>query len=171
MTEQTGSADAAEPTNGSSPRWLDDCEQHAWRELWDAYGLLDAQLDRELRASCGLSLSEYGLLVRLSEQADWAIRMAALADLSGISRSRLTHLVSRMEKRGLLERCSASDDGRGIVCAMTQEGHRQLVAAAPRHVKSVRDNLIDLLDHDELMTLASAFAKVNAHLHQQEGNG
>ncbi|MCQ9368235.1 MarR family winged helix-turn-helix transcriptional regulator [Brevibacterium sp. 50QC2O2] len=171
MTERTGSSAAAESATGSQPRWLDDCEQLAWRELWNAYGLLDAQLDRDLRTDCGLSLSEYGLLVRLSEQSDWKIRMAALADLSGISRSRLTHLVSRMEKRGLLERCSASEDGRGIICVMTQEGYRQLVAAAPRHVESVRDNLIDLLDHDELTTLASAFAKVNAHLHQQEGNG
>lgn len=151
----------------SQPRWLTDDQQRAWRALWEVYGRLDAQLDKDLRAAHGLSLSEYGVLVRLSEAPDWAARMAQLAESSGISRSRLTHIVTRMEQRGLLERCSAVGDGRGITCRMTQAGYELLVAAAPVHVASVREHLIDLLDDGDIAALEKAMTKLRDHLVEQ----
>lgn len=150
-----------------APRWLNDGEQRAWRALWEVYGRLDALLDKDLRAAQGISLNEYGILVRLSEAPEWSARMAQLAEASGVSRSRLTHVVSRMEQRGLLERCTASEDGRGILCRMTQAGYDLLVAAAPAHVASVRAHLIDLLDPDDIAGLEKSMTKLRDHLSRQ----
>lgn len=130
-------------------RWLDAAQQRSWRALVIGTTLLMDRLDDDLRKAFGLSLTEYEILVRLSEREGRQMRMAALADALRHSRSRVTHTVARMEKAGLIERCTAADDGRGIVAQMTDSGYDLLVRAAPLHVTSVRDNLVDLCGDDD----------------------
>ncbi|GAA4385742.1 MarR family winged helix-turn-helix transcriptional regulator [Nocardia zapadnayensis] len=149
------------------PRWLDTTEQHAWRNLVEAFELLMRRLDQDLRANFPIGMHEYELLVRLSEQPEHTMRMAVLADEVGMSRSRLTHIVTRMEKRGLVSRCSIPEDGRGVNCTMTEDGHALLVEAAPIHAAGVREHLIDLLDEHEIETMRDTFRTVNAHMRTQ----
>ncbi len=151
-------------TAAEEPRWLDATEQTAWRNLVEAYELLQRQLDKELRAAHPIGLPEYELLVRLSERPEQTMRMAQLADEVGMSRSRLTHIVSRMEGRGLLSRCTIPEDGRGVNCTMTEAGYDLLRAAAPIHVAGVREHLIDLLDEHQIETMRDVFVAVNAHM-------
>ncbi len=106
--------------------------------------LLFDRLDDDLRREFDLSLVEYEILVRLSER-DGRMRMAALADALAHSRSRVTHTVTRMERAGLVRRASSPDDGRGIICGLTDKGRALLVKAAPMHVAGVRDHLVDLV--------------------------
>lgn len=147
-----------------SVRWLTADQQHAWRSYLEASQLLLAQLDKELRESRGLALGEYELLVRLSEQPNFSMRMARLAAEVAISRSRLTHIVSRMEARGLLGRSTTTGDGRGVLCTMTDAGYRLLVDAAPSHVASVRNHFIDRIDADGLDALGQAMDDVASRL-------
>src|SRR4051812_12330248 len=110
--------------------------------------LLD-RLDDDLRDACDLSLTEYEILVRLSESEGRQMRMAQLADALAHSRSRVTHTVSRMEKAGLVVRTSSPEDGRGVVASMTEPGYTLLTRMAPLHVQSVRDNLVDLVSPED----------------------
>ncbi len=114
--------------------------------------LLD-RLDEDLRREFNLSLTEYEILVRLSERPERCMRMAHIADSVAHSRSRVTHTVSRMEQAGLVIRSSSKEDGRGIVASMTDAGWELLVAAAPCHVESVRRYMVDLVDPADFAAL------------------
>jgi DNA-binding MarR family transcriptional regulator len=81
------------------------------------------------------------------------MRMAQLADALAHSRSRVTHTVARMQNAGLVLRSSSPEDGRGIVCVLTDRGHDLLVEAAPVHVQGVRDYLVDIADPGDFAAL------------------
>jgi len=131
------------------PRWLDDRQQRAWRALVLGTTLLFDRLDDDLRQQHGLSLVEFEILVRLSEAEGQALRMARLAESLAHSRSRVTHTVKRMEAGGLVSRCGSTEDGRGVVCQLTERGDLLLRNVAPTHVTGVRDYLVDLVGADE----------------------
>jgi DNA-binding MarR family transcriptional regulator len=81
------------------------------------------------------------------------MRMAQLADALAHSRSRVTHTVARMQNAGLVERSASPEDGRGIVCTLTDRGYDLLVEAAPVHVHGVRDYLVDLSSREDFAAL------------------
>lgn len=108
----------------------------------------------------GLSLSDYEILVRLSEADSRAIRMSELARLTLSTRSRLTHQVDRLEDQGLVARYTCSQDKRGLWAQLTEDGYALLVALAPIHVESVRRNLVDVLTERELEQLGSISDKI-----------
>jgi DNA-binding MarR family transcriptional regulator len=123
---------------------------------------LNDALTRQLESEVGLSLSEYEVLVRLSESTEHTLRMSELAASLVHSRSRLTHTVSRLERRGLVRRETCLADGRGVNCVMTEDGYALLQQAAPGHVRAVRANLVDLLSPDQFLALGAAMTAVAA---------
>jgi DNA-binding MarR family transcriptional regulator len=125
--------------------------------------LLFDRLDDDLRREHDISLVEYEILVRLSER-DGQMRMAALADALAHSRSRVTHTVTRMENAGLVQRSSSPEDGRGILCTITDKGHDLLVRAAPTHVAGVRAHLVDLATNEDFAALGRVFDAVSDNL-------
>lgn len=151
-------------------RWLTDSDQRAWRSYLNGSQLLTAELDKEIREKDGIGLPEYEILVRLSEHEGHTMRMAQLATGTTMSRSRLTHSVARMEKKGLLERSAIPEDGRGVNCVMTEAGWQLLQTAAPDHVAGVREHLVDLLEPEEMATLGRIFTKVNDHMSERKGH-
>lgn len=126
--------------------------------------LLTDRLDDDLRRAFGISLTEYEILVRLSERDGHMLRMAQLADALAHSRSRVTHTVTRLEKAGLVARSLSPDDGRGVVCTMTDEGWRRLQEMAPVHVAGVRRNLVDLADPEDFAAVGRVMNAVADHL-------
>ena len=145
-------------------RWLDDDQQHAWRALMMGTTLLQERLDDDLRREFGMSLTEYKVLVRLSERPGRAMRMAQLADAMAHSRSRITHTVARMEAVGYITRGTTPEDGRGVVATMTPAGYELLVKAAPCHVESVRRNMVDLVPEADFAAVGRVFDSVSDHL-------
>jgi DNA-binding MarR family transcriptional regulator len=125
--------------------------------------LLD-RLDADLQHDFDLSLTEYEILVRLSERPERQMRMAQLADALAHSRSRVTHTVTRMQNAGLVTRSSSPEDGRGIVCRLTDEGYAVLVAAAHVHVSGVRDYLVDLVSPEDFRALGRVMDAVSDRL-------
>ncbi|MPV38237.1 MarR family winged helix-turn-helix transcriptional regulator [Georgenia subflava] len=140
-------------TTSAEPRWLDASQQHAWRSFLRGTARLMDDLNHDLEQSAGLSLSEYEVLVRLSEVEGRTLRMSVLADELVHSRSRLTHTVRRMEEAGLVERSACADDRRGVNATLTDAGYARLVAAAPGHVASVRARLVDRLSDAQMREL------------------
>ncbi|GAA2114991.1 MarR family winged helix-turn-helix transcriptional regulator [Nocardioides bigeumensis] len=171
MTQTSGEPPTDAPTDAESiprigpvTRWLDEDQQRSWRALVMGTTLLMDRLDADLRASFRVSLTEYEILVRLSEQPGRRMRMAQLADAMCHSRSRVTHTVQRMEDAGYLERIMSPEDGRGILASMTDAGHTLLERAAHVHVSGVRANLVDLVSDDDFAALGRAMNSVADHL-------
>ncbi len=153
MTETGALPAPAAPAAPAAPRWLDPDEQAVWRAFLDVSRLLFEQLNRQLSDEAGMSLAEYEILVQLSEAPDRRLRMSELADRVVSSRSRITHTVGRMEERGLVTREACADDGRGVLCVLTDAGFARLEAAAPGHVETVRSLIYDGLSADDVANL------------------
>src|SRR3954454_19590342 len=146
--------------------WLTSEQQRAWRAYIMGTELLNHQLDRELREEHQISFSEYEILVRLSEAEDGRMRMAILAEAMSHSRSRVTHTIARMERNKLVVREASQADGRGVEAVMTAEGRRVLIAAAPTHVRGVREHLVDVASQTDFAALGRIFNEVSERLLQ-----
>jgi DNA-binding MarR family transcriptional regulator len=144
---------------------LNDSEQRAWRAWIASSQLLLDRLSRDIHAQHGLTMADYEILVRLSESADHRVRMSDLADRTLASRSRLSHQIDRMEKRGFVLREQCTDDKRGQFAVLTETGWQALVTAAPDHVESVRTHLVDVLSPAEFAALGVACEKILGGLH------
>lgn len=144
-------------------RWLSPEQQVHWRAFLTGSAIVTSALSAQLESEAGMSLSEYEVLVRLSEEDNHTLRMSQLADGLVHSRSRLTHTVRRMEDRGLVERLACEGDGRGVNCHMTPHGFEALVAAAPGHVAAVRRVLLDAVTEEQFVALGEAMAAVTEH--------
>lgn len=143
--------------------WLTADEQRAWRAYRRMVLLVDAAVARELARDSGLSMPDYDVLSALSEAPDRRRRLTELATRMQWSASRLSHHVTRMEQRGLVCRAECDEDLRAAYVVLTDAGWDAIVKAAPDHVASVRDHLIDLLDPAELAALTSIGEKVALH--------
>ncbi len=146
-------------SEGEEVRWLTASEQVAWRSYLRANRELDAALDRDLQA-VGVSLSEYELLSMLSEAPGAEMRMSALAELIVQSRSRVTHTAARLERRGLVQRAPAPEDGRGVILRLTAEGRKAIGEFAVVHVASVRRHILDILTAEQFVALGEAMQAI-----------
>lgn len=151
-------------TDQDGTRWLDGDEQRAWRAYLEMQALLDLQLARDLSDSSDLSMADYRVLVGLSETPEHVLRVHQLATQMRWSRSRLSHQLSRMETRGLVERRACESDARGSLVVLTARGLSAIERAAPAHVASVRRHFVDLVDVDDLGCFARVAETVVAHL-------
>lgn len=147
------------PTTITQPRWLSSEQQVIWRAWLDGAARINEHLDAALRPF-GLDLAEYEVLVRLSESADRQLRMSDLAAQARQSRSRLTHTITRMERKGIVARVACPADGRGVMAMLTPSGFRLLEQAAPYHVESVREVLVDPVEPQDYEALGRAMKAV-----------
>jgi DNA-binding MarR family transcriptional regulator len=150
----------SETTLASSPRWLEQHEQSAWRAYLDMNAKLTARLNREMQDQSGISIADFSVLVQLSEHVDGRMRVLELARGIGWEKSRLSHQLTRMQQRGLIGRSNCNEDRRGAFVVLTDQGRRTVEAAAPRHVESVRRYVFDALDTDQVASLGTISAKV-----------
>ncbi|MCW2671153.1 MAG: MarR family transcriptional regulator [Frankiales bacterium] len=137
-------------TGLTSPRWLSSEEQAAWRLIAQVMVKLPWALECQLQRDAGLSFIEYHALARLSEDPAHTLRMSELAMLTNASLSRLSHLVKRLESRGLVRREVDPEDGRFTNAILTKAGYKLLVASAPGHVTRVRSLVMDEFSAAEL---------------------
>ena len=150
------------------PRWLDEPEDRAWRGYRRMRTLLDARILRDLAGEAGLSGPDYDVLSHVSESPGRRARLGELAERMAWSKSRLSHHLTRMERRGLVTRQDCPSDGRGAFVVLTEAGFRVIQAAAPGHVASVRRHFIDLLSRDQLDVLTTITDTVVGHLAEEE---
>lgn len=139
--------------------WLTTDEKEAWTGLISLILLLPGRLEAPLR-QVDLTLFEYLTLSHISEAPDRRIRMSELAYLANGSLSRLSNVVKRFEQRGWVTRSPDPDDGRYTLAELTDAGYRLVVAAAPLHVRAVRDLVLDPLTTTDRQALARIAAKL-----------
>lgn len=153
---------------GDVTRWLDDDEQRVWRAYLAVSRKLFAAIDRQMQDESGMPQTYYIILAMLSEAPNRSLRMSELADIVSSSPSRLSHAVDRLEERGWVRRERDPADRRGNRTVLTEEGWGVVQQSAPGHVRTVREQLFDLVTPDELAVLDTVFARVQAHLEGDE---
>jgi len=129
---------------------------------------LDLQISRDLARDAGLSDADYDVLSNLSETEDHRLRLNDLSAQMLWSSSRLSHHITRMQKRGLVTRDHDPSDARGAVIVLTKSGWNEIRRAAPLHVESVRRHFIDMLSRAQLETLGDVTGVVVRHLNDQD---
>jgi DNA-binding MarR family transcriptional regulator len=144
--------------------WLTAEDQATWRALASMMVKLPWALECQLQRDAGLSFIEYHALARLSEDPDHTLRMSILAELTDASLSRLSHLIKRLESRGLVRREPDPADGRFTNAILTKTGYAKLVASAPAHVATVRSLVIDCFSAAELLQLRAASERLLVRL-------
>jgi DNA-binding MarR family transcriptional regulator len=133
--------------------WLDQTEREAWLRLVAVVELLPGVLDAQLRTEAGLTHFEYFVLAMLSEAPQRTLRMTSLALRTNATLPRLSHVVRRLEDRGLAERFPCPEDGRATDARLTDAGWAAVAAAAPGHVTTVRRTVLDPLSREQLTRL------------------
>ncbi len=107
-------------------------------------------------------MPDFEVLVLLTDVEDGRLRVSDLANKLDWERSRLSHHLKRMTRRGLITRADCADDARGSFAVITAEGRQAIENAAPGHVDAVRRLVIDALSAKELGQLAAISAKIQA---------
>jgi DNA-binding MarR family transcriptional regulator len=149
-------------------RWLDEREERTWRALQFMQMRMEGALARQLAADSGLSYPDYLVLVALTDAPDGRLRLFELAEVLGWEKSRLSHHVARMAGRGLVRKERCESDRRGSFVLVTQEGRREIEAAAPGHVAAVRRLFLDILDPSQLDAVGDAAEAVLAALDRDQ---
>ncbi|MBI9000176.1 MarR family winged helix-turn-helix transcriptional regulator [Corynebacterium sp. CCM 9185] len=137
-----------------APRWLSPEEQAFWRLLLSAVRKASRCIEETLVTDHGLSTSEFAVLVSLSENPDRQMRLRDICSDLDWDRSRMSHQITRMQRRGLVIKTRCAGDARGVVVQITPEGTERLVAAVPKHVESVRRLIFDDLDPADIPLLS-----------------
>lgn len=147
------------PTTDTARR-LTETELEAWAGLLRVHATITHALDAELQNDCGISLSDYDVLVHLANAAEQRLRMSELAESILISQSGITRLVDRLVARGMVTRERCAEDRRGAFAALTPAGLDVLRRASPAHVASVRERFLNHLTAKEQETLARTWERV-----------
>lgn len=135
--------------------WLDRRQLRSWIRLRGVLELLPAVLDAQLRRDSDLTEFEYYVLAMLSEAPARTLRMTELARQTNATLPRLSHVVSRLESRGLVERFPCPEDRRASNALLTEAGWDKLQDTAPGHVTNVRQHVIDALTDEQIDQLAT----------------
>jgi DNA-binding MarR family transcriptional regulator len=151
-------------------RWLSEAEERAWRSLQLMQMRLEGALARQLAVDADLSYPDYLVLVALTGCEDGRMRLFELAEVLGWEKSRLSHHVTRMITRGLVDKEQCAADRRGAFVVVTARGRREIAAAAPGHVAAVRRLFIDHLTPRQLAALGDAAETVLAALDSTDGS-
>jgi DNA-binding MarR family transcriptional regulator len=141
-------------------------EELFWRSLMRIVLTLPRHLDRDMVQAVGMTANEYTTVMNLSEAPNHEMRMAGLANATGLSASRTTRLVDDLVTRGFVIKRTSAVDGRGNVAKLTTKGIAKLKSAWPAHLASVRDRVFDHLDPsavaDAAVTLDALATRVAA---------
>ena len=135
-------------------------EWETWRTMRSMRRQLDLALERELQQTAGISNADYGVLGMLFEAPDRQLRANELGAALAWEKSRVSHQVSRMEKRGLVERVECDTDARGTWIRVTPSGSRAMLSATRDHGASLRKYFLDVVTEEELAVLQRVSSKV-----------
>ncbi|WP_456823672.1 MarR family winged helix-turn-helix transcriptional regulator [Cellulomonas sp. P5_E12] len=144
----------------SDVRWLSEDQLRAWKKLIAVVELLPGTLESQLQRDSSLSHFEYFTLAMLSEAPERTLRMTALAAHTNATLARLSHVVSRLEKRGLVRREPCAEDRRATNAILTPTGWRAVEGAAPGHAATVLTTVIDPLTATDVADLDRIMGRI-----------
>ena len=156
-------------TPTAAPERLTDRELAVWRSLLDTTDELRRLLSAELQR-VELSPGDYAVLLALTEAPDRTLRSSEVADAIGWERSRVSHQLGRMERRGLIRRTDCPGDNRGALVLLTADGFQAIKKASGPHLRAVKRLFAEALDPQQLDALADVLGSIRNHLDATEGD-
>jgi DNA-binding MarR family transcriptional regulator len=151
-------------TDKAPVKWLTAAELESWLSVVRLMTWLPWSIDQQLQRDSNLGMVEYQVLAMLSESPDRTMRMSSLAEVTNASLSRLSHLVKRLDGRGLVRREPDPADGRFTNAILTDKGFKTLAEAAPAHVAHVRSLVIDVVSPEQLRRLGRDAERIVARI-------
>ena len=150
--------------------WLDADQQQDWRQLVALLMTLPTAIESDLQRTAGITMFEYLVVANLSEADEATLRMTDLAYKANSSLSRLSHVVSRLAKRGWVRKRPCANDGRVSEVVLTKAGRAKVVRAAPGHARLVQELVIAPLTRAQLKALGASAAAIVERI-AQRNNG
>ena len=154
-------------TAAATRRRLTTPELAIWRSLLDTTTELRRLLSAQLQEECQLSPGDYQVLLALSEADGRRVRSSELASAIDWERSRLSHHLGRMERRGLIRRVDCATDNRGAEVSLTEDGARSFRAATAPHLRAIKKHFADALTPYQFEALAEILQALQDHLHPE----
>jgi DNA-binding MarR family transcriptional regulator len=153
-------------SNGQEPdvKWLTAEELDSWLSVVRLMTWLPWSIDQQLQRDSKLGMVDYQVMAILSESPQGTMRLSSLAEVTNASLSRLSRVVTRLEKRGLVRREPDATDGRFTKAILTDEGLHALAEAAPGHLAHVRSLVIDVLSPEQLRRLGRDADRIMARI-------
>lgn len=148
---------------------IDESEWAMWADFVLVHRELARELDRRLMSDAGLSQADYTVLLTLFRADDRRMRPGLLADAIGWEKSRLSHQLTRMAARGLVERVECDTDARGSLAGLTRDGRLALLGAMRDHASAIRTHFLDVLTAEEKAAMASGSARLLERLREHRG--
>lgn len=139
-------------------------QMRIWRSYVETAEIIRSRLGKQFQSESGISSGDYSIMVTLSEEPDWRLRPSELAERIEWDRSRLSHHLKRMEKRGLVRRKVHPSDNRGSIIVLTDLGFESFRLSSVPHLQSVRKLFIDVYNDDELAQVDAVTSVLRAHL-------
>ncbi len=152
--------DMTEAPVGTTTAWLSEEEQTHWRALVTAMSLLTRRLNTDMLSAHDLSMDDYAILAMLSEAEGDRLRFGELADILRVPKAHITYRFRRLEKQGLVAREACETDARGAFAVLTPSGRERIEEAAPTHVDSVRERVLDHISPEQLRVVGDAMRAV-----------
>jgi DNA-binding MarR family transcriptional regulator len=150
-------------TTSEGPERLTDRELAVWRSLLDTTAELRRLLAAELQ-QVELSPGDYAVLLALTEATDRTLRSSEIAEAIDWERSRVSHHLGRMERRGLIQRTDCPTDNRGALVVLTDDGYHAIRRASGPHLRAVKRLFADALDPAQIDDLAGVLSSLRDHL-------
>jgi DNA-binding MarR family transcriptional regulator len=141
---------------------LGDLELSAWRGMLQVHARITQQLDAQMRAQHGLSVSAYEVLMFLADAPEHRMRMSDIAEQTLLSRSGCTRLVDRLVGLGYVVRCAAPTDGRGLYAQLTDAGVAKAAVARATHLEGVRRFFVERLTTTDQIALGDIWSRLQA---------
>jgi DNA-binding MarR family transcriptional regulator len=145
-------------------RSMNSAELAVWQSLLDTTTELRRRLATQLAQDSQLSPGDYAVLLALSEADGRRLRSSELAATMDWERSRLSHHLGRMEKRGLIGRQECATDSRGAEVLMTAAGAAAFDGATLPHLRAIKRVFADALTPSQIDALGDALRSINEHL-------
>ena len=139
-------------------------ELAVWRALMDTTTELRRVIGARLQQDCGLSPGDYQVLLALSEAPGRRLRSSDLAAAIDWERSRLSHHLARMERRGLIRRDDCATDSRGAEVAITEAGAGIFRRATAPHARAIKQHFADALTPKQIDALDDILRALHGHL-------
>ncbi len=140
--------------------YLTDAEFRAWHGALQFTNTAVRALDAALAAAHGISVKEFDVLITLFNAPNDKLRMTELGERVVLSASGVSHLVTRLERDGLVRRTADPEDGRSFFAELTRVGRRRLHESRPTHNAAVRAQLTDRMTPTQLSTLGDLWEAV-----------
>jgi DNA-binding MarR family transcriptional regulator len=139
---------------------IDEAEWALWHDFVVMHHELSRELDRRLQRDAGISQGDYAVMLALFTAPDRRLRPGELGETIVWEKSRLSHQLTRMVARGLVERVECDTDARGTWVVLTRAGRRALFGAMRDHATAIRALFFDVLEPHEKRALADASTRV-----------